>query len=136
METTPRSGLAEAFKLHFRILTFQASREELEHLDTTHLLMGLAWTWIVGIGRWWDDRDAYVLQHLGIGSIVYVFALSLLLWLAALPLKPTNLTYFKTLTYVTLTAPPALLYAIPVERWYGVDVANQINAWFLGVVAV
>ena len=27
------------------------------------------------------------------------------------------------------------LYAIPIERWVELDVANAVNAWFLGAVA-
>jgi hypothetical protein len=136
VKTPSRSELAAALKLHFRILTFQASREELANLNATHLAVGLVWTWVVGIGRWWDDPGANLILHLGLGSVAYVFVLSLVLWLFALPMRPRNLTYFRTLTYVTLTAPPALLYAIPVERWYGVYTAAELNVWFLAIVAI
>jgi|GEM_PF-4987218 len=39
------------------------------------------------------------------------------------------------LAFVTLTAPPALLYAIPVERFMTPSAASVTNAWFLAVVA-
>ena len=39
------------------------------------------------------------------------------------------------LAFVTLTAPPALLYAIPVERFMTPSAASVTNVWFLAVVA-
>jgi hypothetical protein len=60
-------GLGPLLRTTFRILTFRASRQELEDLDRRHLCFGLARTWIVGIGRWWDDPGARLLQHLGLG---------------------------------------------------------------------
>ena len=37
---------------------------------------------------------------------------------------------------MTLTAPPAILYAVPVRSWFDLSVAQQIRLGFLGVVAV
>ena len=119
-----------------RLLTFRASRDELANLGTPHLAFGLLATWIVGIGRWWDDPDAHLLQHLGLGSVAYVFVLAFVLWLLAKPLGPQNWTYRSVLTFVTLTSPPALLYAIPVERFLDLETARLINVWFLAFVAV
>src|SRR3712207_7552248 len=48
---------------------------------SSDLAFGLACTWLVGVGRYWDNPRASLLQHLGVGSVVYVFALALLLWL-------------------------------------------------------
>jgi len=118
-----------------RILTFRATRNELVALDNRHLAFGLMCTWIVGIGRWWDDPDAHLLQHLGLGSVIYVFILAAFLWLLIRPLNPADFNYRPFLTYITLTAPPALLYALPVERWLDLDSARIVNAWFLGIVA-
>ncbi len=56
-------------------------------------------------------------------------------WLLLAPLRPRNWTYRNVLIFVTLTAPPAVLYAIPVERFMSPDHATMTNAWFLGVVA-
>jgi hypothetical protein len=123
-------------RTHLRLLTFQATREELLAMGPRHLAAGLLWTWLAGIGRWWDDPGAHWLQHLGVGSVVYVFVLSVLLWLVALPLGAENWTYRRVLTLVSLTSPPALLYAIPVERWWSVEAAATANVWFLVVVAV
>ena len=64
-----------------RLLTFRITREELARLDGRHLASGLVCTWLVGMGRYWDDPGARWFQHLGIGSVLYVFALSAVLWL-------------------------------------------------------
>ncbi len=118
-----------------RLLTFRSTREELLRFDRRHLAVGLFCTWLVGIGRYWDNPRVSLLQHLGIGSVVYVFALALLLFLVVWPLKPKDWTYFRVLTFVSLVSPPAILYAIPVERFTDLDTANSINTWFLAVVA-
>ena len=34
-----------------------------------------------------------------------------------------------------MTSPPAILYAIPVERFSTLDTAQTINVWFLAIVA-
>ncbi len=93
-------------------------------------------TWIAGIGRYWDHPSAEYWQYVGVGSIVYVFCLSFLLYLIVWPLKPYNWTYRGVLIFVGLTSLPALLYAVPVERVVDLKTAQSINAWFLGVVAV
>jgi hypothetical protein len=119
-----------------RVLTFRARRAELVSLDAGHLTLGLVCTWLVGMGRYWDDPRAGLLQRLGAGSVVYVFALALLLWLALWPLRPESWSYFRVLTYITLVAPPAALYALPVERWMSIQAARSTNFWFLAVVAL
>jgi hypothetical protein len=118
-----------------RLLTFRSSREELRNLGWKHLALGLICTWLVGMGRYWDNPRVGLGQHVGVGSVVYVFALSMLLWLIVLPLKPKDWSYFRVCTFVSLVSPPAALYAIPVEKLFGLDTANAINAWFLAIVA-
>lgn len=119
-----------------RILTFRMSREGFLGLGTRHLLFGLICTWIVGMGRWWDDPAASVVQHTGVGSVIYIFVLALVLWLVVRPFSPPDWSYKNVLTFVSLTSPPALLYAIPVERFVDLSVARSINVWFLALVAV
>lgn len=119
-----------------RLLTLRAKESELSSLTTKHLLFGLVCTWVVGIGRYWDNTRVGLLQHLGIGSVVYIFALALLLWLLVWPLKPKNWSYFKVVTFVSLVSPPAILYAIPVEKFFSLDTADLINVWFLAIVAL
>lgn len=93
-------------------------------------------TWLAGVGRYWDHPSAALAQILGLGSLVYVFVLSGLLWIVIAPLQPRQWSYGAALMLVSLTSPPALLYAIPVERWMSLEGATSINVWFLGVVAV
>jgi hypothetical protein len=118
-----------------RLLTFRISCEEFLRFHYKHLAAGVVCTWIVGIGRWWDDPRANLLQHLGIGSVIYIFILSLLLWLVIRPLKPQGWSYRHVLTFVSLTSPPAILYAIPVERFTTLENARTLNVWFLAAVA-
>lgn len=127
--------MLQIFKDIFRLLSFRITREEILTFGRLHLIFGLICTWLVGIGRYWDNPRADFLQHLGVGSVVYIFVLALLLWLAILPLKPQNWTYFNVLTFISLVSPPAILYAIPVQNFYSFETANSINAVFLLVVA-
>jgi hypothetical protein len=118
-----------------RLLTFRSTREELLSFGSKHLAFGLLCTWLVGMGRYWDNPRVSILQHLGVGSVIYIFALALLIFLIVWPLRPKDWSYFRVLTFISLVSPPALLYAIPVERVFNLDVANSINVWFLALVA-
>ncbi|MBK6848494.1 MAG: hypothetical protein IPG96_13525 [Proteobacteria bacterium] len=51
------------------------------------------------------------------------------------PLCPADRSYRRLLAFITLVAPPAALYAIPVERFVSLGAARSINGWFLAVVA-
>lgn len=119
-----------------RLLTFRASKKELEGLDLRYLGVGLLGCWLVGMGRYWDSPTASVAQKTGLGSVVYVFVLATVLWLVALPFRPSEWNYPRVLAFISLTSFPAALYALPVERWRGVETAITINVWFLAVVAV
>jgi hypothetical protein len=119
----------------FRLLTFRSTREELLSFGWKHLAFGLFCAWLVGMGRFWDNPRVSWLQHLGVGSVIYVFALALLLYFIVWPLRPKDWSFFRVLTFVSLVSPPAILYAVPVERFFNLDVANGFNAWFLAIVA-
>lgn len=121
--------------ISIRLLTFRLTQEEFSQLGNQHLVFGLFCTWIVGMGRWWDDPRANLLQHLGVGSLIYIFALALLLWLVIWPLRPKAWSYVHVLTFISLTSLPAILYAIPVERLTSLGNARQLNVWFLAIVA-
>ncbi|HEX8476265.1 MAG TPA: hypothetical protein VF666_19855 [Pyrinomonadaceae bacterium] len=127
--------MSNIFSTVARLLRFRLTREEFAQFDYRHLLLGLLSTWVVGMGRWWDDPGAHMLQHLGVGSLIYIFILSLMLWLVVLPLKPKAWSYVHVLTFVALTSPPAILYAIPVEKFMSLDAARILNVLFLCVVA-
>ena len=119
----------------FRLLTFRRTSPALHQHWRAFLAFGLAATWLAGIGRYWDNPRAHLWQTLGLGSLAYVFVLAAVIWVLVAPLKPRNWSYRNVLLFVTLTAPPALLYAIPVELFLSADAARQANAWFLAVVA-
>ncbi len=118
----------------FRLLSFRPFQPD-PSLFNHYLAFGLLVTWLCGVGRYWDNPRADLWQTLGLGSVVYVFFLALVLWGIIHPLKPQNWSYRGVLLFVTLTSPPALLYAIPVERVFSLQTAQTINVWFLAVVA-
>lgn len=123
------------FRPLLRILTFRASLADYQQLGTSHLVLGLFFTWAVGIGRYWDNPRVGLLQHAGLGSLIYVVVLSALLWLVGAGLRPTRWSLLHLFTFVTLTSPPGLLYALPVEQWMSPADARTTNLWFLAVVA-
>lgn len=118
-----------------RLLTFRATSPAMVVHWKGYLAAGLIFTWLAGIGRYWDNPRSHMWQLLGLGSLAYVFILALLLWLLLWPLRPENWSYRNVLLFITLTAPPGILYAIPVERFMAPDAARAANAWFLAVVA-
>jgi hypothetical protein len=134
MTSDPRS-FGAVVSTTARLLTFRATRDQLIHLNNRHLLFGLLCTWIVGIGRYWDNPRVGLLQHLGIGSVIYIFVLALLLWLIIWPLRPEGWNYLRVLTFISLVSPPALLYAIPLQYFTSIDTANTVNTIFLAVIA-
>ena len=60
------------FRDVLRLLTFRSKRNDFLNFDQKHLIVGIIGTWIVGKVRYWDDPDAYILQHLGFGSVIYI----------------------------------------------------------------
>lgn len=118
-----------------KFLTFRTMGPAVRQHANAFLAFGLLFTWLAGVGRYWDNPRAELWQHLGLGSVIYVFLLALLIWLMLLPLKPSNWSYRNVLLFITLTAPPAVLYAIPVERFMSADAATTANVWFLAIIA-
>jgi hypothetical protein len=118
-----------------RLLTFRSPSPAIGKYWRAYLFFGLVATWVAGIGRYWDNPKAYLWQHLGLGSVAYVFVLALIVWVLLAPLRPKNWEYRNVLLFITLMAPPALLYAIPVEKYVSMPTAQAMNAWFLAIVA-
>jgi Yip1 domain len=119
-----------------RLLTFKTSREEILNFNKNHFIVGLLGTWLVGMGRYWDDDKANLIQHLGLGSVIYIFVLSAFIWLILKPFYIDQWHYFIILTFISLTSFPAIFYAIPVERFFSIQTANTMNVWFLAIVAL
>lgn len=119
----------------WRLLTFRSMSPAIRTHWKAYLAFGLLFTWLAGVGRYWDNPRAELWQHLGLGSVAYVFVLALLLWVLLAPLRPKNWSYRNILLFLTLTSPPAVLYAIPVERFMSLANARTVNVWFLGLVA-
>jgi hypothetical protein len=118
-----------------KLLSFKLTREEMLSFNKSHLVVGILGTWIVGMGRYWDDSRASLLQHLGLGSVIYIFVLALFIWLIVKPYRVESWNYFTVLTFIGLTSFPAIFYAIPVEKFVSIKTANTVNVWFLAVVA-
>lgn len=119
----------------WRLLTFRPVSAAIHTSWKAYLAFGLLFTWLAGMGRYWDNPRAELWQTLGLGSLAYVFVLALIIWLLLAPLRPRNWTCRNVLLFIALTAPPAILYAVPVERFMDADGARAANAWFLAVVA-
>jgi hypothetical protein len=118
-----------------RFLTFRRMSPAVHSHWKIYLAFGLVFTWLAGVGRYWDNPRAHWWQHAGLGSVIYVFVLAFVIWILVAPLRPQNWSYRNVLVFLTLTAPPALLYAIPVERFMPLSDARAANVWFLAVVA-
>lgn len=127
--------LREVITTELKFLAFRRVKPDLENLGNYYLALGLITAWLAGVGRYWDNPRAELWQYLGLGSLTYVFFLALILWLLIMPLKPENWRYKSILTFVGMTSPPAILYAIPVERYFSLSTSQTINVWFLAVVA-
>jgi hypothetical protein len=127
--------LSQIIKDQFQFLFFRQPSSSLATHWKAYLAFGFVCTWIAGIGRYWDNPKASLFQHLGLGSVTYVIFLSVLLWSLFYPLKPKRWLFRNVLIFVSLCSLPAILYAIPVERFMSLDSAQAANAWFLGIVA-
>jgi hypothetical protein len=128
--------IAALIRDEIRLLTFRRPSAAIHQEWKKYLAFGLFFAWLAGIGRYWDNPKAHLWQYLGLGSVVYVFVLALIIWLLVWPLRPRNWSYRNVLTFVSLTSPPAVLYAIPVERFLPLEQAQTANASFLAVVAL
>ena len=117
------------------LLLFRPFKPSIKEHWLAYLAWGLFTTWIAGIGRYWDHPNANWWQYAGLGSVAYVFVLSAFLWLVAAPLRPRNWSFIGVLIFVTLTSLPALLYAIPVEKFMTLESAQAANVIFLAIVA-
>ena len=119
----------------FRLLTFRPFKPE-QSIFNWYLAFGIFFTWLSGVGRYWDNPRAEMWQYLGLGSVLYIFLFAFVIFIVIAPLKPKHWTYRNVLLFISLTSPPAVLYAIPVERFLSFEAAQAANVWFLGIVAL
>lgn len=127
--------IQEVLITEIKFLAFRPVKPDLTRIGNYYLALGIITAWLAGVGRYWDNPRADLWQYLGLGSLAYIFALSMILWVLIKPLQPENWSYKSVLTFVGMTSPPAILYAIPVERYFTLETAQVINVWFLAVVA-
>src|SRR5579872_7368400 len=118
-----------------RLITFQLTREEFAQFDRADLAVGLVCTWLAGIGRTLHNHRVEWWQHAGLGSVLYIFVLTLLLYLVLAPLRIKGISYPHILTFVSLTSPTGFIYAIPVESFLSLDSASGARFIFLAIVA-
>lgn len=130
------AGLRVLVRDAWQLLAFRLDREQLAVLGRSHFYVGFGGTWLAGIGRYWDSPKAEVAQKLGLGSLGYIFVLAALLWVVLRPVVGREASYWNLVTFVALTAFPAWLYAIPVERLVATEQAITLNVWLLGAVAM
>lgn len=123
------------FRDQLSFLIFRGLPSDFAARRAAYLGWGLAITWLAGMGRYWDHPKALWFQYAGLGSVAYVFVLALILFLVLAPLRARNAGYLNVLTFVCLTSAPAVLYAIPVERFMSLSAAQTANVWFLAIVA-
>lgn len=135
VEEAPGASRIGVVKATIRLLTFRITAEELAALDGRHLAFGAVCTWIVGMGRFWDDPNAVPYLRAGLGSLGYILGLTLVLRFSLDPLNPKPGSLRRLLTFVALTSPPGILYAIPVELWTSPEAARSLNLAFLLAVA-
>ena len=129
-------NISASIKKMFQLLFFKIGRKEILEFNNSDLVTGIAFTWIVGMGRYWDDPGASWLQHLGGGSLIYIYILSFLIWLILKPFGIPDWSRKNVLIFVSFTSAPAILYAIPVERFFDIDTSATLNAYFLLAVAL
>ena len=129
------TSLKDLLRTQLGFLLFRPVRISVRTDFRRWFLYVLAISWLVGVGRYWDHPSAELWQYFGLGSVAYIFCLSALLYVVVLPLSPSNWDYRGVLVFVGLTSLPAVLYAVPVERFMDLETAKSVNAWFLGIVA-
>jgi hypothetical protein len=130
-----RKDFSEVVGTAVAFLVFKPAAPDIKRLGPLYLAAGLLFTWMAGIGRNWDNPRVDWWQHFGLASLAYVFVFAGLLWLVLWPLQPRNWRYFNVLVFVTLTAPPAFLYALP-GRFLAGDELAEAKASLLAIVAI
>lgn len=130
--------MKNAFVDMIDVLLLRITSERIRRFGWWHLFLGVAVTWLVGVGRWYDDPMADPVRLTGVGSIVYVLFLGTFIYLVARPLASADSPLRnagKVIIAVMLTAAPAALYAFPIERFGDPDLHLNYNTAALFVVS-
>lgn len=133
---THLSDAKEVLLTELKFLFFFPVRPDVKRLGNHYLALAVGTAWLAGLGRYWDHPSAQWWQYAGLGSVAYIFALALIVWVLFMPLGPKNWSYRNVLTFIGMTSPPAILYAIPVERFMDLAAAQSVNVYFLAIVAL
>ena len=85
-------------------------------------------------GRWWDEPGDISMPHrIGLGSVAYIFMLSVLLWLVGLPLRRREWSYQKVLAFVAFTGLPAKAPSRSTTWRYSKPCSTKLCAWAAGL---
>jgi hypothetical protein len=120
----------------WRFLWFKPLKGDVARHWRVYLTVGLGITWLVGVGRTWDNPFAPLWLRSGLPSVAYAIALAGFIWVVVAALRPGRWTYRNVLLMTTMTAAPGLIYAIPVEKFLDDGAARATNFVFLAVVAI
>lgn len=131
----PDRSLSEIVALQLKLITFTASTEELLSIGRKEYFFGMLLVWLAGVGRAWDDPHAHWISKTGFSSVCYVYLMAFFLWALLGLVGARNWKLGRVLIFVCMTAPPAFLYAIPVEQFLPALQAEQANLLFLFLVS-
>jgi hypothetical protein len=137
-------NLGEILGTTARFLCFRPVVPDLKRLRFGYIAAGLVFAWLAGVGRHLEGDHAELWQRLGEGSVIYVCAMALFLWVILLPLRPRNWSFTTVLVFVGMTSPLAWLYAIPVKHLFSLAAATSwrwlslviISIWRVSLLAV
>lgn len=119
-----------------RVLTFRQPSGMFRDQWPLYLICGFGITLIAGAGRYWNNPRAELWQQLGLGSVAYIVVLTLVLRVLLIPFKPRASSVRNLLLFLLMSAPPGLVFLIPVEAFLSLRDAQIANAWLFGVVAL
>ncbi len=111
--------------------------------DRRWLGVGALWVFVAGLAREYDQEylvaEPYYLAIPFVASLVASFLLFGLLVFVfqrrVSDVLPFEASYVSFLQVFWATAPLALLYGLPVERWFDEATATRLNLWMLAIVA-
>ncbi len=132
----PGRSMIELLILELRVLTFTASPEELLSIGKREYFFGLGLVWLAGMGRYWHDLHANWVSKTGFSGICYVVLLGTFLWILFALVGARNLKFGRLIIFICMTAPPALLYALPVEMVVPAFYAEWTNILSLLFVSI